>query len=79
MKLPSVVLPEPNERRTMDKDYHLERDSDYNIVFREGHMFLQLVDEDGIPYELIPIPEHPDKKKAIDNAKRKKQAEQGGP
>lgn len=57
-----------------DGGYYLEPEQKYNILVVDGKHMIQLLDEDGMSYEIIELPLDPLHKKGVNNAKQSKLA-----
>lgn len=64
-----VKLPYKSSEPDHSGGLYIEPDTKYNVIIVDGIPSIQLLDEDGMPYETVPIPISKEQKEAIRKAK----------
>lgn len=60
-----AVLPFKSSKPDYSGGMYLEPDTKYNVVIVDGIPSIQFLDEDGMPYETVPIPISKEEKEAM--------------
>lgn len=64
-----AVIPFKSSKRDYSGGLYIERDTKYNVVIVDGIPSIQFLDENGMPYETVPIPISKEEKEAIRKSK----------